>query len=123
MRHQLHQRRLTFCSQRLVGRQSEIRDQTSEIRHPTPRYQPSAISHQPSAISNQVIDLDRMSDDRCLFGLFASLPLAMHLSQLLLPALWAGELIAIAKCRAHCYFKKVVTSTPVLDRYQIRRSV
>ena len=116
-------RGLTLFSQRLVGIQSEIRDQRSNIQYP------DITTHQPSAISNQVIDLDRMSDDRCIV---ASLPLAMHTSQLLLPALWVGDLIAIAKCRAHCYFEKVVkqavsssefeTNTPVLERYQIRRS-
>lgn len=41
------------------------------------------------------MDPDGMSDDHCIFCLFASV---MRISQLLLPALWAGKVIASVKC-------------------------
>ena len=93
IRHQLHQssgtlaafpkqrRRLTPVSQRLVGRQSESRDQTSDT--------------QTSALSHQLIDLDRTSDDHCIF---ASLPLSCTSASSCCPALWAEKLMASVKC-------------------------
>ena len=94
IRHQLHQKLWSFGTfpqiektpdllalKRLVGRQSEIRDQTSDT--------------QTSALSRQLMDLDRVSDDRCIF---ASLLLSRISSQLLLSVLWAGKVIVSVKC-------------------------
>ena len=114
IRHQLHQsfgNSVTFVqAEKTPGtllseaRRKTVRDQKSDIRHPDISHQPSVLIHQQSGDRSR--EIVRSPLHLCLFCLCAS----GHAHQPALAAcsLWAGKSVAIAKCRAHWYFEKVV---------------